>query len=220
MKLHHIRKVVADRLGHLIESPPQIVRKTFFGGHFCMESLSGKKTVYLTFDDGPIPESTPWLLDVLGRYDIKATFFMVGDNVRKYPQLYELVIARGHKAGNHTMHHLNGLLVPTSRYVADVFEAEKYIDSRLLRPPHGWMRVPQRLALKRDFQIMMYDVVTRDYSKFVTAERVVENVMRHTRPGSIIVFHDSLKSIDKLKSALPESIEWLKNNGYSFATIE
>lgn len=220
MKLNVVERAIQRFVGPLIESPPAIVRMTFLRGEFRIPDPDNRKIVYLTFDDGPIPESTPWLLDTLDRLDVKATFFMVGDNVRKYPRLYKEVLERGHKVGNHTMHHLNGLIVPTTKYVRDVDEASRYIKSSLLRPPHGWMRLPQREYLSRKYRIVMYDVVTRDYSKYVSARKVVENIRKYSRPGAIIVFHDSLKSIDKLKTALPESIGWLREMGYAFQTID
>lgn len=219
MKPTAVEKLMLGIIGPWIESPPRIMRISFLRGVFRIKDPGNVKKVYITFDDGPIPESTPELLDILDRYGIKATFFMVGDNVRKYPDLYHDVISRGHKAGNHTMHHLDGSLVWTSRYVKDVEEASEYIDSDLLRPPHGWMRILQRELLSRKYRIVMYDVVTRDYSRYVDADKVFENVKKYSRPGSIIVFHDSLKSIEKLKTALPRSLEWLKNNGYEFELI-
>lgn len=178
-----------------------------------------RKVVYLTFDDGPIPECTPWLLDELDRLGVKATFFMVGDNVRKYPELYAECLRRGHKVGNHTMHHINGTLCSLKRYLIDVADAANYIESRLFRPPRGWMRFDQREVLNRTFDIIMYDLVTRDYSRYVTAGRVVENVKRLARPGSIVVFHDSVKSAYKLRTALAESVNWLREQGYEFELI-
>ena len=219
MKVSGLEKAFLRIVGPWLESPPQVMRKSFLRGVFRIKKGPDDRTVYLTFDDGPIPESTPWLLDMLDSYGVKATFFMVGDNVRKYPGLYQEVIKRGHKAGNHTMHHLDGSRIWTTRYVRDVEEAAEYIDSDLLRPPHGWMRVLQREYLNTKYRIVMYDVVTRDYSKYVSAEKVVENVKKYTRPGSIIVFHDSLKSIDKLKTALPECLDWLKGEKYRFALV-
>ena len=219
MAVFGLDKAFLRLVGPWIESPPRIMRRSFLRGEFRIKEPDGRKTVYLTFDDGPIPESTPWLLETLESHGIKATFFMVGDNVRKYPHLYRQVIEKGHNVGNHTMHHLNGSVVRTTRYVRDIEEAAGYIESRLLRPPHGWMRVLQREYLSRKYRIVMYDVVTRDYSKYVSAEKVVENVRKYTRPGAIIVFHDSLKSIDKLKIALPQCLEWLKAEGYQFKVI-
>jgi peptidoglycan/xylan/chitin deacetylase (PgdA/CDA1 family) len=172
-----------------------------------------------TFDDGPIPEVTPWVLDLLDHYGIKATFFCVGDNVRKHPETFRMVVERGHSVGNHTMHHLQGAKVTTARYVADIMEAHALIDSPLFRPPHGLIRWKQAAAIKDNMRIIMYDLVTRDYSKKLTGEQVLDNVRRYVRNGSIIVFHDSLKSESNLRYALPRAIEWLKENGYQFLPI-
>lgn len=203
----------------LIERPPEWVRRQCKGALFRVDE-GERKRVYLTFDDGPIPEMTPRLLDLLDEYDVKATFFMVGDNVRKYPQLYKEVLKRGHKVGNHTMHHIQGLKVDTEAYAEDVKEAAKYIDSTLFRPPHGWLKKSQAKRMLEDYRIVMYDLVTRDYSKWLSADDVFENVKRYARPGSIIVFHDSLKSLPRLFDALPRSIDWLKDNGYEFGVLE
>lgn len=175
--------------------------------------------MYLTFDDGPIPEVTPWVLDVLDKFQIKATFFLVGDNVRKYPHLFEDIKQRGHSWGNHTMHHLQGFKVSTRAYMRDITEADRLIDSVLFRPPHGLIRWSQAAAIKHKYNLVMYDLVTRDYSKLLTADKVIHNVKRYTRNGSIIVFHDSLKSKDKLHEALPQSIEWLMNEGYEILPL-
>ena len=179
-----------------------------------------ERAVYLTFDDGPIPESTPFLLDTLRRYDIKATFFMVGDNVRKYPALYEQIVAEGHLAGNHTHNHIGGFRHSVREYMYNVEKANAYIRSHYFRPPHGWMRLAQYAWLSRKFKVVMWDVVTRDYSKWMTAEDIVNNVKHYARPGSIITFHDSLKAIDKLRTALPQSIEWLLEQGYAFKLFD
>ena len=179
-----------------------------------------EKAVYLTFDDGPIPESTPWLIETLDHYGVKATFFMVGDNVRKYPELFELIRSHGHRLGNHTFNHIGGLTVGSGRYLRNANKADKLIGSHLFRPPRGWMRNAQYINLRRHYTIIMWDLVTRDYSKRLTADDVFENVKRYTRNGSIITFHDSLRSIDKLKTALPRSIEWLQQQGYTFKVFD
>lgn len=178
-----------------------------------------EKVVYLTFDDGPIPESTPFILNTLQHYGIKATFFMVGDNVRKYPELYKRIMSEGHQGGNHTHNHISGFRHSLRDYSYNVEKANAYIRSHLFRPPHGWMRLAQYALLSRKYKVVMWDVVTRDYSKWMTPQDVVNNVKRYTRPGSIITFHDSLKSIDKLQTALPASIEWLLQEGYRFGVI-
>lgn len=201
----------------LIEQPPIPYRMLF--PETVWRIPMKHKAVFLTFDDGPIPEVTPWVLDLLDHYGIKATFFCVGDNVRKYPETFRMVVERGHSVGNHTMHHLQGAKVTTSRYVADIMEAHALIDSPLLRPPHGLIRWKQAAAIKDNMRIIMYDLVTRDYSKKLTGEQVLDNVRRYVRNGSIIVFHDSLKSESNLRYALPRAIEWLKENGYQFLPI-
>lgn len=201
----------------LIERPPRIFRLLFPGALFRIKE-SGKR-VYITFDDGPVPEVTPWVLDCLDTEGIKATFFMVGDNVRKYPELHREVVRRGHAVGNHTMHHVQGARMGLDAYLADVEEADRLIGSPLFRPPHGWLKPGQSRELQRRMRLVMYDLVTRDYSKRLTARQVVDNVKRYSRPGSIIVFHDSLKSKPRLTEALPEALAWLRQQGYEFGLL-
>lgn len=201
----------------LIEQPPLLYRLFFRGTHWRFNKE--KKVVYLTFDDGPIPEMTPWVLDMLDKYKIKAAFFCVADNVRKYPEIYREIIARGHQVGNHTYHHLQGLRTYTPNYIRDVDQAAELIDSKLFRPPHGHIRLPQLWWLRKNYHIVMWDVVTRDYSRFQTSQQVFDNVKKYTRNGSVIVFHDSIKAGDRMKEALPRSIEWLLEQGYSFELI-
>ncbi|MBQ7423381.1 MAG: polysaccharide deacetylase family protein [Prevotella sp.] len=177
-------------------------------------------SVYLTFDDGPIPESTPFILDTLREYGVKATFFMVGDNVRKYPHLYQQIVDEGHQVGNHTFNHWGGLRHSAWSYAQNVEKANQLIHSHLFRPPHGWMRWDQYLWLKRKYRIVMWDLVTRDYSKWLNERDVLRNVIRYARNGSIITFHDSLKSINKLHTALPKALDYLKREGYEFKTFE
>lgn len=204
----------------LIERPPRWFRWMFPGATFRIPAEEkGEKQIFLTFDDGPIPEVTPWVLDTLDRYGVKATFFMVGQNVERHPELLEEVRRRGHGVGNHTLHHLQGASATTMRYMRDAAEGAALTGSIIFRPPHGWLRPRQLMALRKHYRVIMYDLVTRDYSKRITARKVVENVKRFTRDGSIIVFHDSLKSLPRLKVALPEALEWLKAEGYRFATF-
>ena len=201
-----------------IERPPVIYRTLFPGAIWRINP--SEKCVYLTFDDGPIPEITPWVLDLLDKYNIKATFFCVGDNVRKYPDIYQQVLNRGHHVGNHTFHHKQGSSCRTKNYVLDTDLATRYISSKLFRPPHGHMRFRQVLKLKKDYKVIMWDVVTRDYSWRVNAEQVFQNVKKYTRNGSVIVFHDSIKAEPRMKEALPKSIEWLLEQGYTFKLID
>lgn len=202
----------------LIEQPPLLYRLLFPEAIWRI-SKQESRVVYLTFDDGPIPEVTPWVLDVLDQYGIKATFFLVGDNVRRHPELLDEIKRRGHSYGNHTMHHLQGMKVHSRRYLRDITEANELICSPLFRPPHGLIRWSQAKAIKERYNLVMYDLVTRDYSRKLGPEQVLNNIKRYTRNGSIIVFHDSLKAERNLRAVLPAAIEWLKQQGYTFLPI-
>ena len=202
----------------IIEQPAKFLRWLY--PHALWRMDHKEKAVYLTFDDGPIPEVTPWVLDVLDHYGIKATFFMVGDNIRKHPKEFEMVKSRGHRLGNHTFNHYGGLRHSVEEYVANVDKANEYLQTNLFRPPHGWMQWPQYIAVKKRYRIVMWDLVTRDYSKRLNGRDVLLNVRKYARPGSIITFHDSLRSHDKLLYALPRAIEWLQSQGYEFKVFD
>ncbi|EFA98411.1 polysaccharide deacetylase family protein [Hoylesella timonensis] len=176
--------------------------------------------VYLTFDDGPVPESTPFILDTLAQYNVKATFFMVGENVLRYHDLYNRIVEEGHQVGNHTFNHMGSFKHWALTYGINTEKANELIHAHLFRPPHGWMRWSVYWWLSKRYKIVMWDLVTRDYSKWMTPEDVLKNVKRYARNGSIITFHDSMKSIDKLKYALPEALKWLKEQGYEFKTFD
>ena len=201
----------------LIEQPPLFYRILFPETVWRLHRK--RRTVFLTFDDGPIPEVTPWVLDTLDHYGVKATFFLVGDNVRRHPELLEEILRRGHSVGNHTMNNLQSTKVTTRTYLRNVALADRLIGSRLFRPPHGLMRWSTARLLKNHFTLIMYDLVTRDYSRKLSGEEVFHNVKRYARKGSIIVFHDSLKAEKNMKYALPKAIEWLKSCGYDFEPI-
>lgn len=201
-----------------IEQPAKWLRWLYPNALWRMDK--NDHSVYLTFDDGPIPESTPFILETLRRYNAKATFFMVGENVLRYHDLYNQIVAEGHQVGNHTFNHIGSFKHWTLTYALNIQQANDLIKAHLFRPPHGWMRLSVYWWFQRRYKIVMWDLVTRDYSKWLTADDVVRNVKRYTRNGSIITFHDSLKSIDKLKTALPEALEWLQEQGYEFKTFE
>ena len=205
-------------MSNWIAHPPLFYRMCFPEASWRIKRRA-QKVVYLTFDDGPIPEMTPWVLDLLDRHDIKATFFMVGENVRRHPLLFEEIRRRGHSYGNHTMHHLQGVKESAVTYLRDITEADILIDSTLFRPPHGIIYPQQARLIRNHYNIVMYDLVTRDYSKRLSGEQVLDNVKRYSRNGSIIVFHDSLRAEKNIRYALPRAIEWLKEQGYDFLPL-
>lgn len=201
-----------------IEQPAKFLRWIY--PHALWRMDKNDHSVYLTFDDGPIPESTPFILETLRHFNAKATFFMVGENVLRYHDLYNQIVKEGHQVGNHTFNHIGAFKHWTMTYGMNTAMANDLIKSHLFRPPHGWMRHSVYRCLQHKYKIVMWDLVTRDYSKWMTSDDVVHNVKRYTRNGAIITFHDSLKSIDKLKTALPESLQWLQDQGYAFKTFE
>lgn len=174
--------------------------------------------MYLTFDDGPIPEVTPHVLEILARYDIKATFFMVGENIDKHPEVFEQVRKAGHSIGNHTYNHLKGFCYSTADYMANVQKFPK--ETRLFRPPYGKATLRQRIALHRaGYTIVYWDILTRDYNASRTPEAMLRLIKRDTRPGSIINFHDSLKSNERMLAVLPQAIEWILQQGYEIKAL-
>ncbi|MDN0053747.1 polysaccharide deacetylase family protein [Bacteroides caecigallinarum] len=202
-----------------IEQPPQLIRCLYPSAIWRMDK--DKKAVYLTFDDGPIPRVTPWVLDVLDRYGIKATFFMVGDNIRKHPDEFRMVVERGHRIGNHTFNHIRGLSYDINSYLENTDKAcRMMMNTNLFRPPHGYMSPKQYAELKKRYMIIMWDLVTRDYNRKFTGEQILQKVKKYARNGSIITFHDSLKSEENIRYALPKAIEWLMEQGYEFKVFE
>lgn len=180
-----------------------------------------KKVVYLTFDDGPIPECTPQILDILARYGVKATFFMVAENAVRYPHLLERIQIEGHTVGNHTYHHLRGMKVTTKHYLEDVQKASQVLGTKLFRPPHGRMKTSQKRALlAQGYTIYLWDVLTHDYNPNYSVEHMMKVIKRFTRNGSIITCHDSNKSKDRVLDLLPKMIEWLLSEGYEIRGIE
>lgn len=202
-----------------IEQPPQFIRYLYPSAIWRMDK--DKRAVYLTFDDGPIPKVTPWVLDVLDKYGIKATFFMVGDNIRKHPDEFHMVVERGHRIGNHTFNHIRGLSYDINSYLENTDKACKMMmNTNLFRPPHGYMSPKQYVELKKRYKIIMWDLVTRDYNRKFTGEQILQKVKKYVRNGSIITFHDSIKSEENIRYALPKAIEWLMEQGYEFKIFE
>jgi peptidoglycan/xylan/chitin deacetylase (PgdA/CDA1 family) len=177
------------------------------------------REVYLTFDDGPTPVVTPWVLDRLEEIGAKGTFFCLGRNVDKHPQIYKQILSGGHSVGNHSYSHLKGFRSSIRRYMEDIQLASDMIDSRLFRPPYGRIFPGQVKAVLEQYDIIMWDVLSIDYNSGLTGQRVLQNVTRNVKPGSIIVFHDSDKAADNLYYALPRTLEFLKDEGYSMKPI-
>lgn len=193
-------------------------------------SLPNKtNTVYLTFDDGPIPEVTPWVLDILKHYKIKASFFCIGDNVQKHPLIYNRIVNEGHAIGNHTYNHLNGWKTATKDYIQNCKKFEeilnqvqddKSIINNLFRPPYGKITSKQsRLIQKKGYSIIMWDVLSADFDVSISEEKCLQNVLKNIKPGSIIVFHDSLKAEKKLRYVLPKALEFVSTQKWQCAKI-
>jgi peptidoglycan/xylan/chitin deacetylase (PgdA/CDA1 family) len=196
---------------------PDLIRP--FLGKLLWRKNSSEKVIYVTFDDGPVPEVTPRVLDMLDEYNIKATFFCVGENVEKYPELYNDILRRGHKTGNHTYNHLKGISVTTEEYVANVHKAAEIIDSRLFRPPYGRINFKQKKALRKEYEIVMWDVITQDYNKNLSPNQILQNIKLYSRNGSLVVFHDSLKAERNMLTVLPRAIEYWNSRGYRFDVL-
>ena len=207
---------------YLFKTPTLL--KRLYPGLIWDKYQKGDKSIYLTFDDGPIPEVTPWVLEQLAVADVKATFFVVGDNVRKYPEILREVIARGHQIGNHTFNHLNGWKTKDDDYLANVTECDEVlkaqgVDTKLFRPPYGNIRRSQVTKLKDAYDIVMWDYLTGDFDQKLSATRLIYNFKRKIVPGSVVVFHDNVKSFDVLQEALPEFLSYFKKQGYHFSTL-
>jgi peptidoglycan/xylan/chitin deacetylase (PgdA/CDA1 family) len=181
-----------------------------------------EKHVYLTFDDGPIPVVTPFVLNTLKTFNAKATFFCIGDNVNKFPQIYSNVLSEGHAVGNHTYNHLRGWDCTNNDYLANIQKCSTLVTSRLFRPPYGRIKKSQINEIRKNFpgtEIIMWDVLSGDFDTFVTPQKCVENVLKNTKNGSIIVFHDSQKAFPRLEHALPVVLQELSSRGFSFSVL-
>ncbi|MBU6342507.1 MAG: polysaccharide deacetylase family protein [Bacteroidetes bacterium] len=175
--------------------------------------------LYLTFDDGPIPELTPWVLEILRRYKAKATFFCVGDNVRKHPEIFLQILKDGHKVGNHTYNHLNGWKTPDKTYLENVHKCANLVNSNLFRPPYGRITRSQQKELRNQFRLIMWDVLSGDFDAAITPQKCCDNVLRNARAGSIVVLHDNIKAAQNLRVVLPAILEHFSSIGYRFEAI-
>lgn len=179
-----------------------------------------EKTIYLTFDDGPIPDVTPQVLNILKKYGIKATFFCVGENIVKHPEIFSQVKQDGHQIGNHTYNHLKGWRTPTPLYLHNIEKCQSYTQSNLFRPPYGQCTLAQIKQLKKKYEIIMWDIITYDFDTDISPEDCYTNAVKYSKNGSIVVFHDNLKAVPRLLYALPKAIEYWQRQGYSFKMLE
>jgi peptidoglycan-N-acetylglucosamine deacetylase len=202
---------------YLVKTPPII--KTLFSD-FIWNIDTEEKEVFITFDDGPIPELTPWVLDVLAEYGFKASFFCVGDNVRKYPEIYKRIINEGHTIGNHTYNHVNGWLTDQTTYLDNIKKCDVLIQTDFFRPPYGKMRRSQSAVIKNEKTIVMWDVLSGDFDQTISKEKCLSNVIDNYGPGSIIVFHDNIKAETNLKYTLPRFLQHLSDHGFTAVNLE
>jgi peptidoglycan/xylan/chitin deacetylase (PgdA/CDA1 family) len=197
---------------------PDFVKSLFPG--FLWSVKDDQKSVYLTFDDGPVPQVTPWVLDKLAEFDAKATFFCVGENIDRYPDTFQKVLDAGHQVGNHTYSHIAGWETDNVEYFRNIRKCAHLVKTDLFRPPYGKMKPKQVEFINRHYKIVMWDVLSGDFDDENTPERCYKNVANNAKSGSIIVFHDSLKSFPNLKVCLPKILQYLSEQGYSFRSIE
>ena len=201
-----------------------LVKSPYILTEFSKKSITWKlpaneKVIYLTFDDGPVPIVTPAVLELLKSYNAKATFFMVGENAQRYPEILKQILADGHQIGNHTFNHLNGTKVSDKDYYRNILMAKDYIDSDLFRPPYGRIRPRQILEIKKQYQIVLWSVLSGDFDQNISDEKCLRNVIKHSKSGSIIVFHDSLKAQDRMLFALKGTLEHFSKLGFHFLAI-
>jgi len=202
----------------IFPKPPFLLR--FLTSFLVNWRVPGKeKCIYLTFDDGPIPEITPWVLETLATYNAQATFFCVGENVYKHPEIYKNLLEAGHSTGNHTYHHIKAWTTPKAEYLSEVNHAHKLINSRFFRPPHGQLTLPLILTLRKHFTLVLWSVLSYDFDQSITPEKCLSILLKHTKPGDIIVFHDSLKAEPRLKYALPIFLKHFHSKGYVFRSL-
>ena len=202
---------------YLIKTP-HLIQNLF--PNFTWKIPTTKKVLYLTFDDGPIPEVTPWVLEQLKQYDAHATFFCVGENIVKHREIFDQVVNAGHAVGSHTYNHLNGWTSDNIPYFHNVRHCANLVQTDLFRPPYGKLKPKQAQFLARHYRIVMWDVLSGDFDPKVSREQCLANVTKKAEAGSIIVFHDSLKTEGKLSYVLPKVLEHFSNLGYQFAKLK
>lgn len=209
-------------MGLYLVKTPRIVKRFFSNYAWCFDS--NKKEIYLTFDDGPTPEVTDFVLNQLQKHNAKATFFCIGKNIENHPGIFKRIVAENHSIGNHTQNHYNGWKYTTKEYLENVLKCADLIDNtsnqKLFRPPYGKIKTSQAKELIKDnYKIIMWDVLSGDFDNSINKEKCLQNVLKNTNNGSIIVFHDSLKAKDKLFYTLPKILEEFSKKGYIFKAI-
>ena len=202
---------------YLVNSP-YLLRK-FFSRNIIWNIPIKEKVIYLTFDDGPIAEITPWILKTLKEFNAKATFFCVGENVKKEPAIFKEINKENHSVGNHTFNHLNGWKTKTKNYIDNVFECEKFFKTSLFRPPYGKLKLSQFLRLKKNFKIVFWSVLSGDFAQNTSKEKCLKNAIDNTTKGTVIVFHDNLKAKTNLYYVLPKFLEHFSAQGYVFKAV-
>lgn len=200
-----------------LSKTPGFLQKLF--PHFTWKIPNAKGKIYLSFDDGPIPEVTPWVLDELSSHNAKASFFCVGENVDKNPELYKRILEEGHTIGSHTQNHLMGWHTDNLNYLLNVRKCAQKVNSTLFRPPYGRMTRSQANFLQRHYKIVMWDVLSGDFDDKISSEKCLQNVLGSAMDGSIVVFHDSLKAEEKLRFVLPKVLDYYSERGYSFENL-
>lgn len=202
---------------YLVKSP--FFLKKYYS-NFVWKIPTAEKIIYLTFDDGPTPEITEWTLTTLKKFNAKATFFCIGANVVKYPEIFQKIINQGHAIGNHTHHHLNGWHTDKDAYFRNIKKCEEVVKSNLFRPPYGRIKKSQYELIKEDYKVIMWDVLSGDFDSKTSPEKCLSNVINKTTEGSVVVFHDSLKAADNLKFTLPKVLAHFAEQGYRFEKLE
>jgi peptidoglycan/xylan/chitin deacetylase (PgdA/CDA1 family) len=207
----------------------RFIKKIFSNYVWDIPNIENK--IYLTFDDGPTPEITEWVLQELEKYNAKATFFCIGNNIEKHPEIFEKLIAKGHSIGNHTFNHLNGWKTPTEEYLVNSIQwsvvsgqaennKQQTTNNKLFRPPYGKIKASQAKKLRQlGYKIIMWDVLSADYDASISAEKCLENATKNVTSGSIIVFHDSVKAFPHLEYTLPKALNYFKEKGFVFEKL-
>lgn len=201
-----------------IEQIPNILRLLY--RRALWRGDKNEKVIYLTIDDGPTTLNTEWILDLLDKHGVKATFFCIGRNVEAHPELYNMILERGHKTGLHGYDHKRGLYSDTDAFYADIEHASQFVKSNLFRPPHGNISPRQLRELSKKYTVVLWDVITRDYNRDLSGDDVLDIALRYSRNGSIVVFHDSEKAMNNMRYALPKAIEYWLHEGYSFKVLD